>query len=105
MIAGDAGQSDDGVGIDPDQAPGGADAATLVEMLEYGEGLLLGEMAVEQRRALALGEPSLAGLAGGQPDVVAFAVAGADREVVGVAPGVEGALGVLATEAREVVHG
>jgi DNA-binding NarL/FixJ family response regulator len=104
MTAGDAGQSDDGVGIDADQAPGGSDAAALVEVLEHGEGLLLGEMAMEQGRAFALGEAVFARLAVEKSDVVLLAVAGADREIAGIAAGVEGALGVLAAEAREVVH-
>jgi len=86
-LSDDAGQSSDGVGIDADQAPGGSDAAALVEVLEHGEGLLLGEMAVEQGRALALGEAVFAGLAVEQPDVVLLTVAGADGEVAGIAPG------------------
>jgi hypothetical protein len=104
MLSGEAGQSADGVGIDADQSSGGADAAALVEVLEHGEGLLLGEMGVEQGRALALGEAVFARLAVEQSDVVLLAVAGADGEIAGVAPGVEDALGVLAAEAREVVH-
>src|SRR5512142_980116 len=56
MLSGDAGQSADGVGIDADHPSGGADAAALVEVLKHGEGLLFGEMAVEQGRALARGE-------------------------------------------------
>src|SRR4051812_42904015 len=104
MLSDHAGQSAHGVGIDADQASGGADAAALVEVLEHGEGLLLGEMAVEQGRALALGEAILAGLAVEQPDVILLAVAGADREVAGVPAAVEGALGILTAEAREVVH-
>jgi hypothetical protein len=104
MLSGDAGQSDDGVAIDADQSSGGSDAAALVEVLEHGEGLLLGEMAVGQGRALALGEAALAGAAVEQADVVLLAVARADGEIARVAPGVEGALGVLAAEAREVVH-
>ena len=105
MLSGDAGQSDDGVGIDADQASCGPDATTLVEVLEYGEGLLLGEVAVEEGRALALGEAVLAGLAVEEADVVELAVAGADREVAGIASAVEGAVSVLATEAGEIVHG
>jgi hypothetical protein len=62
-------------------------------------------MGVEQGRALALGEAVLARLAVEQADVVPLAIAGADGEIAGVAAGVEGALGVLAAEAREVVHG
>ena len=104
MPASDAGQSADGVGVDADEAPCGANAAALVEVLEDGEGLLLGEMAVEEGRALALGEAVFAGAAVEQSDVVLFAVAGADRQVAGVATGIEGAVGVLTAEAREVVH-
>jgi hypothetical protein len=104
MLSGDAGQSSDRVGIDADQASGGADATALVEVPEHGEGLLLGEMAVEQGRALALGEAILARLAVEQSDVVLLAVAGAGREVAGVTRAVEGALRVLTAEAREVVH-
>jgi hypothetical protein len=73
-------------------------------MLEHGEGLLLGQMAVEEDRALALGEAILARLAVEQSDVVLLAVTGADREVAGVPRSVEGAVGFLATEACEVVH-
>jgi hypothetical protein len=104
MLSGDAGQSDDGVGIDPDQASGGADATALIQVLEDGEGLLLGEMGVEQGRALSLREAALAGVAVEQADVVLLAVAGADGKIASVALAVEDALGVLAAEAREVVH-
>jgi hypothetical protein len=61
-------------------------------------------MAVEEGRALALGEAALAGVAVEQADVVLLPVAGADREIAGIAAGVEGALGVLTAKAREVVH-
>jgi hypothetical protein len=91
--------------MDVDQAPGLPDAAAFAEVVEDRAGLLFGQMAVEQRRALALGEAVLAGLAIEQPDVVVLAVAGADGEVAGVAPAEEGAIGILAAEAREVVHG
>jgi len=104
MLSGDAGQSTDGVGIDADQASGGANATALVEVPEHVEGLSSGEMAVEQGRPLALGESILARLAVEQPDVVLLAVAGAGREVTGVTRAVEGAVGILATEACEVVH-
>jgi hypothetical protein len=104
MLPGSAGQAADGVLINADKPPGGADAAALVQVLEDGEGLLLGEMAVEEGRPLALGEAVLAGVAVKQSDVVLVAVAGADREIAGVAAGIDGAVGVLAAEAREVVH-
>ncbi len=104
MLSDDAGQASDGVGIDADQASGAADATALVEMLEHGEGLFFGEMAVEQGRSLAFGEAVLAGLAVEQSDVVLLAVAGADREITGITGAVQSALRVLAAEAREVVH-
>jgi hypothetical protein len=74
MLSGDAGQPSDGVGINADQASGGADATALVEVPEHGESLLLGEMAVEQGRALALGEAISARLTVEQSDVVLLAV-------------------------------
>jgi hypothetical protein len=60
---------------------------------------------MEQRCALALGEAVLAGVAVEQPDVVGLAVARADREVSCVALAEPGAIGHLAAEASEVVHG
>ena len=66
------------LGSTPTRRPVEPDAAALVEVLEHGGSLLLGKMAVEQGRALTLGETILAGLAVEQPDVVLFAVTGAD---------------------------
>jgi hypothetical protein len=101
---GQLGQSDDRIAVDVDQAPGLSDAAALGEVLEHRAGLLLGQVGVEQRGALALGEAVLAGVAVEQADVVLLAVAVADREVCGVSLAVEGAVGILAAEAREIVH-
>ena len=84
MLSDDAGQASDGVGIDADQTPGAANTAALIEVLEHGEGLFFGEMAVEQGRALALGETRLAELAVEQSDPVLLAVAGADREITSI---------------------
>jgi hypothetical protein len=42
--------------MDADESSGGADAAALVEVVEDGVGLLLGQMAAVQRRAFAFGE-------------------------------------------------
>jgi hypothetical protein len=105
VIAGGSGQPDDGVAMGADQAAGLADAVALGEVVKDGGGLLLGQAAVEQRGALALGEAGLAGLAVEQADVVILAVAVTDGEVAGVAPPMQGAFGILAAEAREVVHG
>ena len=105
MLSGQFRQADDRIGVDVDQASGLANAAALAEVLEHGAGLLLGQVGVEEGRALALGEAVFAGLAVEQADVVVLAVAGADREVSGVASAEEGAIGFLAAEASEIVHG
>ena len=104
MLSDHVGQASDGVGIDADQASCGANATALVEVLEYGEGLFFGEMAVEQSRALAFGEAVLASLAVEQSDVVLLAVAGTDREVAGITAAVQATFRVLTAEACEVVH-
>jgi repressor of nif and glnA expression len=105
MLSDPLGQADDRIAVDPDQAFGLSDATSLGEVLEHGAGLLLGQMGVEERRALALGEAVFAGLAVEQADVVVLAVAAADGEVCGVALAEEAAIGILAAEACEVVHG
>jgi hypothetical protein len=98
-------QADDRIAVDLDQASGLSDATALGEVLEHGAGFRFGEVGMEQRCALALGEAVLAGVAVEQPDVVLFAVAVADGEVSGVALAEQGAIGILAAEASEVVHG
>jgi hypothetical protein len=104
MTTSGAGQPHDGVARDADEAARLSDAATLVEVLEDGEGLVLRHAAVEQRGPLAFGEAGLAGPAVEQPDVVVLAVAVADGEIAVVALLVGGAVGILAAEAGEVVH-
>ena len=101
MLAGQSRQADDRIGVDVDQASGLPDATALGEVLEDGAGFLLGKVGVKQGRALALGEAVFAGVAVEQPDVVVLAVAGADREISGVASAEEGAIGILAAEARD----
>ena len=98
-------QADDRIGMDLDQASGLSDAAALGEVLEDGVRLLVGQMGMEQGRALAFGEAVRASVAVEQTDVVVLAVVGTDREISGVALAVEGAIGLLAAEASEVVHG
>ncbi len=98
-------QADDRIAVDLDQASGLSDAAALGEVLKHGACFLFGQVGVEQRCALALGEAGFAGVAVEQPDVVLFAVAIANGEVSGIALAEQGAIGVLAAEASEVVHG
>jgi hypothetical protein len=105
VFAGEFRQAGDGVAMDIEEASGLSDAAALTEVVEDGAGFLLGQVGVEQGRALTLGEAAFAGLAVKQTDVVVLAVAGADREISGVASAEEGAIGILAAKAREIVHG
>jgi len=104
MLSGGAGQSDDGVAMDTDQSSGGADSAALVQVLEDRVGLLLGQMAAVERCAFAFGEAGPAGVAVELSELLVLAVVAADRQVSGVAPAVEPAVGILAAEAGEVVH-
>jgi hypothetical protein len=104
VLPGGAGQSDDGVAVDADESPGGADAAALVEVLEHRVGLLLGQMAAVERRALAFGEAGPAGVTVELSELLVLAESAADREVAGVASAVERTVRILAAEAGEVVH-
>jgi hypothetical protein len=105
MTSGGAGQSDDGVGSDADEAAGLSDAVALGQVVEDGDGRLLGESAAVQGCALALGEASAAGVAVEEAILLGLAVVAADREVAGVALAVERTVGILAAEARAVIHG
>ena len=91
--------------MDADEPSGGADAAALVEVLEDGVGLLRGQVAAVERRALAFGEAGPAGVAVELTELLVLAESAADREVTGAALAVERAVGILAAEAGEVVHG
>ena len=90
--------------MDPDEPLGLSNAATVVEVGEDGASLLVGEPAIEEGRALAFGEAFLASAAG-EHAALLRAVAEGDAEVVQAAFAVVGALGVLAAEVAEVVHG
>jgi len=90
--------------MDADEPFGLSDPVAFDEVLEDGDGFLLGQAGVEQRGAPAFGEAGVARLAVEQADVPLLAVAIADREVAGVALAVERAIRVQAAEAREVVH-
>ena len=90
--------------VDPDQAAGLADAAALLEMLEDGEGFLLGEFGVIKGGALAFREAFLAGAAGEDAALLVGSIAEADAQVVEAALAVVGAIGVLAAEDFQVIH-
>jgi hypothetical protein len=103
VLPGLACQPRHGIAVDADQTFGLADPVALDQVLEDRDGFLRGQAGVEQRGALALGEAGVARLAVEQADMPLLAVAVTDREVAGVASAVERAIGVQATEAREVV--
>jgi hypothetical protein len=105
MLSGGAGQSDDGIRSDADEAAGLSNAVALGQVVEDGDGRLIGESAAVQGRALALGEAGTAGVTVELAKLLVLAVVATDREVAGVAPAVERTVGILAAEAGEVVHG
>jgi hypothetical protein len=104
VVAGPLAQPHDGVAVDADEPLGLADAAAVAEVLKHGQRLVLRQAAGEQRRAVALGEASLARLAVEQAALLR-AVAGADGDVAPAALAVAVTIGVEAAEPREVVHG
>jgi len=91
--------------VHPDQAAGLTHAAAFLQMLEYRERFLVRELAAVQGGTLALGEAFLAGAAGEDAAFLVGAIAEADAEVVQPAAAVVGALGILAAEGFQVVHG
>jgi hypothetical protein len=102
--AGEAAEAGDGGTADAGEPAGLADAAAVGDVGQHGPGLVRGQAAVEQRGALALGEPGLARAAVEESAPVG-AVAGTDRQVAGPAlPGL-GAAGAQAAEVAEVIHG
>ena len=103
MSAGLEGVADDRVLIDAGQAGGLADAAAVLEVLEDGEGFVVGQSCAEQGGALALGEALLAGAASEHAAVV-LAVTEGDAEVAPAAQAVVGALGILAAEQVKFFH-
>ena len=102
--AGDPAEAGNGGAADAGQPAGLADAAAVGDVGQDCLGLLRGQAGVEQRGALALGEPGLAGAAVEQAAPVG-AVAGADGQVAGPALPVVRAVRLEATETAEVVHG
>jgi hypothetical protein len=103
VVAGLEGVANDGVLIDAGQASGLADAAAVLEVLEDGEGLVVGQSCAEQGGAFTLGEALLAGAAG-EHAALAGAVAEGHAEIVLAAPTVVRALGILAAEQIKVFH-
>jgi hypothetical protein len=105
VAAGLEGQADDRVLVHPGQPAGLADADAFLDVSQDGDGFIFGQAAVEQGGALALTEAVLAATTGQTAPPLGGAVAEGDAEVALTAPAVVRALGVLAAEALEVVHG
>jgi hypothetical protein len=105
VLASEDGQADDRVFVDTDQAARLADAAALLQVLQDGDGLVLRKFAMEQRGAFAFGEALLAGATGQDAALLVGTVAEADTEIVAATLAVVLAVGVLATEGFQVVHG
>jgi hypothetical protein len=104
MLAGEGGQAYHGVLVDADQASRLANAATLVQMLEYRQRFVLGKFGVVEGRAFAFGEALLAGSAGQDTALFVGSIAKAHPQVVAAALTVVGAVGVEAAEVFQVVH-
>ena len=90
--------------MDADEPPGLPDAVALGQVVEDGDGRLLGESAAVQGCARALGEATAAGVAVELAILLGLADSAADREIAGVASPVGEAVGVLAAESREIIH-
>jgi hypothetical protein len=104
VLPGQKGQPCDRVLVDPDQPGGLADAAPLGQVLQDRQDLVVGELGIEERRPLELGEAGLAGAAIEQA-VAGLAEVVDDKDVVPAPSAVGVAVGVLAAEAGDVVHG
>jgi hypothetical protein len=104
MCAGQHREADHRVLIDTDQATGLAYAATLLDVVQDADGLVLAEPGVKEWRAFAFAEAYLAGAASQQPALLVRPVTEADAEIVQAALAVGGAVGILAAELREVIH-
>jgi hypothetical protein len=103
--AGQPAVAGDGVGGDPAEPSGLADAAPLGDVLQDRLDLLGREPGVEEWGALALGEAGLAGPASEHAARLLGPVVAGDGEVSGPPATEVGAGGIQAAEAREVIHG
>lgn len=105
MLACEDGQAYHGVLVDTDQASGLTDATTFLQMLEHGEGFVVGKFGAVERSAFAFGETLLAGAAGQDTALLVGAIAKAHTQIVAAALAVVGAVGVEAAEFFQVIHG
>jgi hypothetical protein len=78
VVTGLAGVTGHRVAVDAHEPLGLADAAAVGDVLQDGDGLLPGQMRVEQRGALAFGEPIAARATSEEADRGRLAVMAAD---------------------------
>ena len=104
VLPGQQGQSGDGVLVDPDESGRLAGPASLGQMLQDGQDLLVRQVGVEERGAVELGEAVLAGPAVEQA-MLGLAEAIDDQQVADISQAVEAALGVAAAEVRQILGG
>jgi uncharacterized protein YgbK (DUF1537 family) len=81
-----------------------AGTAAILEVLEDGESLLVGQPRIEQGRAFAFGEAALTGAAGEHAALLAGPVVKADAQVALAPQAIIGTVGVLTTEQIKFVH-
>src|SRR5262249_28138106 len=104
VFAGPVGVADDGVLIDPRQAGGLPHPTAVLQVAQDVEGPGVGQADAEEGRALALGEAFLTGAAGEHPALLG-PIAEADAEVALATQAIVLAVGVLAAEQVQLVHG
>ena len=104
-MAGDDGQPDHRVLVDPDEPAGLPHATTLLQMFQHGEGFVLGEFGAIQRRAFAFGEAFLAGPTGQDAALLVGTIAEANPQITEAPSAIVRALRVLAAKEFQVVHG
>jgi hypothetical protein len=104
VIAGQAGQADDGIAVDPHQACRGADATSFLEMAEDRHDRVVGELGPEEDGPFVLREGVLASVAAEESVLALLSDAVVDREVPGIALTERRTAGIGAAEAREVFH-
>ena len=105
MLAGEEGQSGDGVAMDAAESSRLASADPLVQVLQDRDDLLVREPGPIERGPFIFRESSLAGAAAEEADIAAFPHEVVDGEVAAIADAVEFARAVLAAEPREIVAG
>ena len=94
-----------GVLVHLDQAAGGPCPAAFLDVLQDGEGLVVGQAGVLQDGAFTLGEGPLAGAAVDQADPPALAAVATEVEVFPAPDAGLGALGILTAEMLDGDHG